>query len=168
MADSAILVQVANAVTQQLTSAPPLTFSESFTPQRSYADWDLPLEQISDELLCDVVPVNNPKSELEERGAVQYLAQVDIVLRRRFKLADQDTGTGRVPLALVDALVKVVEELHEFFCGERMTAFSPEEADRMGTWESTEVLAAYRKDHLRQHRQFTGIVRVTFRVVKPT
>ena len=63
-------------------------------------------------------------------------------------------------------MVKVVEELHEFFCGQRMDAFSVEEADRTATWESTEILAAYRKDHLRQNRQFTGIVRLTFRVVK--
>lgn len=165
MADSAVLVQVANAARQQLAAAPPLTFSQAFTPERSYADWDLPLEQL-DQLLCDVVPVNNPKSELEERGAIQYLAQVDVVLRRKFQAAHQDAGTGRVAIAQVDALVKVVEELHEFFCGERMDSFSVEEANRTATWESTEILAAYRKDHLRQNRQFTGIVRLTFRVVK--
>src|SRR5262245_5543313 len=135
MPEPAVLVQVANAAVQQLTAAPPGTFSETFTPERSYADWDLPLEQVTDQLLCDVVPVNSPKSELEERGAVQYLAQVDVVLRRKFAPPDQESDTGRVTLANVDGHVKVVEELREFFCGERMDAFSVEEADHTGAWE---------------------------------
>jgi hypothetical protein len=41
-------------------------------------------------------------------------------------------------------------------------------ADRLSefdeaVWERTQMLAAFKPSHLRQYRQFTGIVRLTFK-----
>jgi hypothetical protein len=151
-----ILLSVADGVTAMLRAATlrrPLPQAE-----RGYADWMVPLESIT-ELLCDVVPVHNPKTELDERGAIKYSPQVDVVLRQRFALSDQDGATGRVDKAVVDELVALVEQINELFCGERMSAF------KVATWETTDILAAFSKQHLRQHSQFTAVVRIGFSVV---
>ena len=175
----AALVQVADTVTAMLRAAPADTFTQPFAPdypQRSYADWDLPLEEVPPpnlgRLLCDVVPAGaSVKTELEDRGAIKYKVPVDIVLRLKFG----PNIAGRLDVAAVDPYVELVEQIHAYFCGERMalavpddglTPLTTEEEQQSMSWESTDILAAYRKDHLRQYRQFTGIVRVTFSFTK--
>jgi hypothetical protein len=49
-----------------------------------------------------------------------------------------------------------VQEIAEYFV-----------VDRFGdlesiAWQRTQILAAFKPSHLRQHRQFTGIIRLTF------
>jgi hypothetical protein len=151
-----ILLSVADGVTAMLRTAK--LRRQLGQADRSYADWLVPLESIT-ELLCDVVPVHNPKTELDERGAIKYSPQVDVVLRQRFALSDQDVATGRVDKAVVDELVALVEQINELFCGERMCAF------KLATWETTDILAAFSKQHLRQHSQFTAVVRIGFSVI---
>jgi len=148
---TAILVSTADAVLSVLSDN---KFSQEFEPVRSYADWELPLED-SDDLHVDVVPVGSPDMELETRGSIGYTPQVDIVIRKRMAAGQQEPD-GTVILPDVDDLVFLVQEIAEYFV-----------VDRFGdlesiAWQRTQILAAYKPSHLRQHRQFTGIVRLTF------
>ncbi len=154
----AVLVDVAEAVKAELETG---SFTLAITPERSYADWEDELE--SDEagrIRCDVVPVQIARSELDARGELVYMAETDIGIRRRF---DNDAASwthGRVQLGDVDQLCQLVEQIHEFFAennGRRLSTLTG------ATWEASEIRASYVRDHLREWRQFTGIVRVTYR-----
>lgn len=153
----AVAVAVAKAVTSQIDAA---TLSLAFTPERSYADWELALED-ADELHVDVVVVTTElATELSSRGRMKYTVPIDIGVRKRFVTAQQDDDTGRVELAEVDALMLLVEEIHELFASVSLTDYTE------ATWQETKTLVAPLNKHLRENRQFTGIVRVTFRVDK--
>ncbi len=153
-----ILSDAAQAVTDALVTAlAASSFSQDFAVERSYADWELPLDDADKgELRCDVVPVNNPKTELDGRTSLGYTLACDLILRQKLNTPHQDAQTGRITLPTVDDLVGLLLELHEFFC-----------VDRFGNlddyvWEETEIRAAYIAKHLREHRQFTGICRIGF------
>ena len=148
---TAVLVTTADAVLNVLADN---DFSQDFEPQRSYADWDLPLED-SDDLNVDVVPVNAPDFELETRESISYAPQVDIVIRKRLVQEEQEAD-GSLVLSVIDDLVYLVQQIAEFFVTDR---FSEVESI---IWQRTQILAAYKASHLRQHRQFTGIIRLTF------
>ena len=151
-----VLEKVATGVTDALAGG---TFSLPLTAERSYADWELPLDDdAADDLRVDVVPVNNPETELESRGQVNYKVAAEIVVRKKLNVSEQDPTTGRIELAEIDALVALVLEIHQFFLSARLASYDS------ASWDKTEVRAAYIPKHLRQHRQFTGIVRVTFDV----
>ena len=94
---TAILVSTAVAVLGVLSDN---KFSQEFEPVRSYADWELPLED-SDDLHVDVVPVGSPDMELETRGSIGYAPQVDIVIRKRLA-AGQQEADGTLILRLRD------------------------------------------------------------------
>ena len=148
---AAVLVDVADAITTALNGG---SFSESFTAVRSYAEWDEALTDV-DTLRVDVVPVNyTERSQLVSRNAYEYQVETDIGVRKRFAVADQDATTGRIDTAEIDALVLLVEEINEFFIHDALGS--------TGTvWDAVEIRAAYVREHLRNMRQFTGIVRVT-------
>ena len=154
-----VLEKVATGVTSALAGG---AFSQTFTAERSYADWELPLDDAAaDALRVDVVPVNNPETDLETRGQVNYKAAADIVVRKKLNIPEQDPSTGRIAIAQIDALVAFVLEIHQFFLAARLASYDS------AVWDKTEIRAAYIAKHLRQHRQFTGIVRVTFDVARP-
>lgn len=148
----AILVSTADAVLNALADH---RFSQEFEPVRSYADWELPLED-GNELHADVVPVGSPEMELETRGSIGYAPQVDIVIRKRLA-SDQQEVDGTLILPDIDDLVFLVQEIAEYFMADRLVDFTD------AAWERTQMLAAFKPSHLRQYRQFTGIVRLTFK-----
>jgi hypothetical protein len=155
---TAISVAVAQGMLTMLQTA---KLSQDIAPERSYADWDLALED-ADNLHVDVVAVTTEqKSELAVRGpSIQYIIPVDIAIRQRFGSDKQNPDTGRIEVASVDALCQLTEEIHELFMPNRLTDFSD------GVWQETKILACPVLKHLKELRQFTGIVRVSFAVVK--
>jgi hypothetical protein len=157
MADNAILVLAAEAVAHALASAPLLESVEE--PRRSYADWALPLEDAapSGRILLDVVPVAGPEIETATRASLWMFPEVDVVVRYRFGPQERDTS-GRLTLERVDALVEFVEDLAAFFAIDRF-----EGGGQSFTWESTTLRAAYIPALLREHSQFTGVIRLRFR-----
>jgi hypothetical protein len=149
---SAILVSTADAVLNVLADH---RFSQEFAPLRSYADWELPLEDAGD-LRVDVVPAGSPEMELETRGSIGYTPQVDIVVRKRLA-QEQQEADGTLILPEIDDLVLLVQEIAEYFMADRLAEFEG------AAWERTQILAAFKSSHLRQYRQFTGIIRLTFK-----
>ena len=152
-----VLVDVADALVWELKTKP---FSLAFTCERSYADWELPLEETADALRVDVVPVGTLPAELDTREASEYRPACDVVVRKRMTPADYVPETKRLSLAKVDELVRLVEDIHDFLCAERLSKL-PE-----AVWQETKILAAFKPSHLRLHHQFTGIVRVTYAIDK--
>ena len=156
MTDTEVIQKVAEAVAAELVNGP---FSVPFEVERSYADWEWPLDDTDQGgLRVDVVPVNNPATELETRGSVSYKVATDIVIRKKFAANEQEAGTGRIDIAEIDGLVRLVLEINAHFLKGRLDTYSK------AVWDETAIRAAYIGKHLREHRQFTGVVRVTFDV----
>lgn len=153
---TAVLVDTATAVVAALTDG---DYSQEFTPRRSYADWELPLKKVTG-LLCDVVPITAPKTELWENNAIKVEPAADIVFRRRFSVDSQNEETGKIKIEDIDALVALVEEVHASLCASR-----PEEFED-ASCETPQIVMAYSAKHLREFRQFTGIIRVPYTVLK--
>ena len=154
---AAVSVSIAEAVKAMLASA---AISQAIAPERSYADWELALDG-GDALHIDVVAVTTEqKIELSSRGTNRFLVPVDIAVRKRLGPDKQDDDTGRIKVDEVDALCLLVEEIHELFAPHRLTDFDT------GIWQENKILVCPLLAHLKTMRQFTGIVRVTFRVDK--
>lgn len=157
----AVIVATAAAVVTALNAAPASVFAHPFQAERSYADWELPLEESAptDRVLVDVTPVPPLATELASRADIRYAPAVDVIVRRRLN-PNQREADGKLALPEVDSLVLLVEQIHEFFTPARLVAYDA------AAWESTELLRQYVPSHLREHHQFTGQIRLTFTVHK--
>lgn len=134
---------------------------------RSYAEWDLQLSNANDleltdssELHIDVV-IHTTEQELEivSRGKVQFGIPIDIAVRQKLSSTEQDASTGVLNKEEVDRLVKVTQDLSVMFAGQRLATFD------CATWDAekgTKIVVCPMRQHLRELRQFTGIVRVHF------
>ena len=153
---ASVLVQVADAIKTELDGG---SFVRTFGCERNYADWDDALEE-RDELRVDVVPFGHGAPELDSRGSTEYRCQVDVVVRYRFGQPDQNE-IGGIETARIDELVELVEQLHQHLCDPAERRFTNYTA---ATWWSTDVATSYARNHLRELRQFTAILRVTANV----
>lgn len=155
---TAVLVSVADAIKGELET-PDLGIPIS--PERSYAEWDIELQDLGT-LRVDVVPVFSPNvADMGTRGSYRYVAPVDIGIRKRFTRTEYEPSTGKLELSDVDNLVELVEAIHEHFADGHALAAYPS-----ARWQESKIVASYVKKHLRELRQFTGIVRVTYAVHK--
>lgn len=159
---SAVLVEIAEAVNSELATAfAASTLGAGYSaivPKRSYADWDDELKDMGT-LHVDVVPVAYDDSSLNTHASIGYVNSVDIGIRKRFGTANQQSS-GELIVADVDALVLLVEQVSEFFTPRRLTAYDS------ASWRETKIRATYVREHLRQCRQFTGVIRVSFDATK--
>lgn len=160
MAD-AVATTVAKSVLADLEAA---SLSQTITPERSYADWEEPLETAATEesrLLVDVVANTTDQTLVAAtRGSepkIQYIVVVDVAVRCRFGQDKQNSETGRVKIEEVDSLVLLVQEIHELFHLKRTA-----NADGIVWHEPAKVLVNPDREHLRKMKQFTGIVRLSF------
>ena len=146
-----------------LLAAPSPAFSQSFTPVRSYAEWDQELKD-DDNLHVDTVLVTHQiKSKLNTRASIIYSVPIDVGIRQRLGASKQQTSDGRLDPAAIDALLLLTEEINE-----RLIPNGGQELDSdvNAKWKNTEILVAPSKQHLREFRQFTSIIRVLFEVTK--
>lgn len=165
MPDPAVLVQVADAVTALLNTAG--VFSQKFTAKRSYPTWRVPLTKICD-LRVDVVPESHPVSELETRGTADYTCRSIVVVRRKFGQGDRQEETSEgTPVANepIDALVLLVEQIHEYFCSQSERRLENDYGID-ATWQATKIIQTYDRTHLMDNAQFTGAIQVDYRVSK--
>ena len=161
---AALFLDVADAVQAELSARfADSTFGAAFTaivPERSYADWNDELSE-RETLRVDVVPANHLNSGLETRDSVQHDIVVDVGLRKRFATADQETATGRVKLAELDAMVVLLEKIYEHLAVRDLSAVTGNVR-----WMAATIPVTYSRDILRTHRQYLGIVRLTYRATK--
>jgi len=159
----AVSVTVAKFVTSQITAA---TLSQADrTIDRSYADWDLEFKNTdsmalseADKLRIDIAShTTEQAAELSTRGTLKFTAPIDIAVRRKFGSDTLDSATGRIPVAEIDALVLLTQELHVL-----LTKLRTSDA-LAAVWETTQLLSNPITEHLRELRQFTSIIRIGFR-----
>jgi len=160
---SATLVDIAAAIAAELDAA---ALSVEFTPQWSFADWDLELKDL-DTLSVDVVPVNFTE-EQETQGSWLVTCTVDIGVRKRFDARQQVAATGRNARDEISTLVDLLQQIAEFWMPAQPDYSGRKLADiPLATWQETKIKTAHVPRHLREMRQYTGIVQVVYEVEKP-
>lgn len=147
-------VAIAKAVTAALNAH---AFSQSFTAVRSYADWDEELAADDGDLHVDVVvSQTGTEDELATRGSAALSTPIDIGVRRKFGVSQQDDSTGRVEVSEIDALQYLTQELRVFFLGAALTGYAG------AKWKSSNPRLTFNRRHLRENRQYTAIIRLVF------
>lgn len=160
---SAVEVDIAEAIKDELNT---YDFGHSFKADRNYADVSTKLEVI-DELTVHVVPWS-AESNLEDRGELTYTVQTDVLIRKRFGMPAQETGSGEIDATEIDALMELRQKIGEYFTPSQVTSQNGRRlADQPNAvWIETKTMAAYVRPHLRQFRQFTGWLRITYQICR--
>jgi hypothetical protein len=135
------------------------TFTKTFTPQVSY-DAEALLENLAT-LRVDVVPMGSVFAPIS-RTSSSYQFMCDVAVRKKFAATDADTD-GTVKDAEVAALIELLEDLNEYLADPARRIFSS--TYLFAQWAGSEMRWLWIPEHLRQERQYTGIFRVTYRVV---
>lgn len=165
MSQSGVTVTVAKAV--ETLIAAKVQRTDGYLLSRRYATWDLSLTtgnfELSDanKLHIDVVShTTETEVTASTSGSLAYLTVIDVAVRYKFQPSDSSGATGEILTEQIDDLVTLVEEIHLPFFNNTFT-----DNQLAIAWRSTKVLVCPNNDHLRLMRQFTGIVRMTFRSV---
>lgn len=131
------------------------TFSKSFTAAVGYG-LRLKLED-ADTLRIDVAPAGT-KAERDDRGSIKWLNQIDIGVRYRFGTGDQETTTGEIKNASVDAYRYLLQEIVQW-CYENPRPASYSHAVLS---DDIDVRGDVIQKHFDEWNQFTGIIRVVY------
>ncbi len=140
-----LITHVAESVVEELSAA---TFSQPIVVTRSY----LPRVELADLKTLRVTVV--PSSVLvvtASRGQTQRDVSIDVAVQK--KLVNEQNAD-------LDPLLALAEEIAEHFRGNRLDSF-PDAA-----WVKTEFKPIYAPDHIDQHRTFTSVLTLTFRVIQ--
>lgn len=150
--------RVAAAIAAGLSAA---TFSKPITAVVGYG-LRLKLED-ADTLRVDVAPFRST-AERETRGSVQWTHTIDIGVRYRFGLRDQDMGTGQITPESVDEYRCLLQEIvHWCFANSRLADLDLNVDAAMPA--DPEVRADVLAKHFDEWGQFTGLVRVQYMTV---
>jgi hypothetical protein len=167
---SAVPILLADALTTVVNTAQQASQlgTLSFTAVRSYPDWDDDFKDLK-ALEVDVVPVTSAGDlvDLDTVGTINTESAVDICVRKRFEPGDRTTSgakDGRLKKTAVDPLVRLVEQIHELFSGDRDTAVTLS-GGHHANWLEATVRTYCDYARLRQG-VFLGVVRVRYNVSK--
>lgn len=162
--DPATIVQVADALKDEYAR---FDYGETAVVERSYATWGLKMADVTGvdleledaKILHVDFAVHTTAQEVEHaaRQRVAMVSPIDVVIRKKFGLADQEAATGRLQTEEIDRMMALIQALHLHVMAKQLEEFSS------AAWVNTELLAAPVKEHLRDLRQFTAILRLTFR-----
>lgn len=136
------------------------TLSKAFAASVEY-DSELSLEDL-DTLAVTVVPAGITQEPMA-RGSVGYNVQIDIAVRYRFGVTDQDSGTQAVDIGVIGEYGQLLEEIAECVAKpeNRVLQTTPP-----ASLQRNEIRAPWVPQHLHENRQFTAIVRATYFVNK--
>lgn len=179
MAELAVATQIAEQVYNRLYNAQNGELVvDQFDLERSYAEWDLDLTNIDraelrdeEKLFVDVV-AHTTEQQVEANtrgGSVRFTVPIDIAIRRKFGQDKQDPTTGRIAIEHIDQLVLLTQQIYLLFLQQRLSTtnfpYTVWDAEKGGT----SIVVCPIKDHLRNMRQFTSIVRTYLRAdAKPS
>lgn len=153
---SSILHDIADAVKDLLDAA---TLSKAFDVRLAY-DTELQLEDL-DTLSVDLVAAGLTVSS-ESRSSLEYNAVLDIAVRYRFGVAEQETD-GSIAVEEIAEYLELLEEIGEHLAdpdNRQLATTTP------ATWISNEIRFPWVPEHLRNNRQYTGILRATYYAAK--
>lgn len=166
----AAIVAVRKSVVARIESKRLELVTNEFTLEGGYATWDLALSQTDlmemrecDKLRLDVVSHGSLQQiGMSSRTTVQYSVPIDIAIRRKFGQDKQNDDTGLIEVDAIDKLLLLQEQVHLMFTQQRLTD------SQLTVWDGegggTRPLWSPNLEHLRQWRQFSGLIRVFFRV----
>lgn len=136
------------------------SFTKSATPIVSY-DTELPLDE-ANTIRVDVVAAGMT-SESESRISLRYNVLIDVAVRFKFDPSTQIFATGKIGLSHIEGFVDYLEELAEHLAKPANRALT---GKTDATWLRNEIRAPWIPEHIREHRQYTGILRATYYVAK--
>jgi len=148
MSDS-LIVNLADAVVEQINSAPEGTFSETFTAARHYRP-EFELKELS-EVRVSVVPRKIDITNIS-RQANQYDVAIDVAVQKKVNAAD---------LEQLDALMALVEQIADIFRLRRVPL-----PDGSALWGKTENDPVFAPEHLETKQVFTSVLTLTFRIAR--
>lgn len=142
------ITAIADAVVARLNAG---SFSQSFTAERHYQ----PVFDLADleTLRVSVVPRSLAIVGASRRQS-QFDAQIDIGIQKRLTPDPTDDQSE------IDALLDLTEEITDYLRFERL----PEAPEAVWVGVTQEPVVA--AEHLEQHRQFTTILTLTYRVLR--
>ncbi len=156
---ASVLIQVGEALVDTLNA---MNWSGiTFEARLSFANVDdEELTDADDEAVqIDViVPEEFDDVAIDTKATVVRQATFDVVIRRKFRTQDNDAATGEIDLDQVKELIELGEQLSLAATFERMSDAAN------AAWINSDHNPIYRRDHLRQLRQFTGVVAITFEI----
>ena len=137
-----MVTNVAQAVTDVLNGQ---EFSAPFSAERvALPEFDLAGMQ---ELHVTVVP-RQVDSEVLDRGRDAHDVKVDVAVQKK---------VGSIANEEIDPLLALVQEIADFLNRRNLDN---------AVWKKTENNPVYSPEHLREMRQFTSVLTVTYRVVR--
>ena len=136
------------------------TFSVSFDTYQSY-DTELLLED-ADSVRVDVV-AGGMSCVSDSRVSLAYECDVDIALRYRFGVAATVAADGSIDIDDIEDYLDVLEEIGEYLADPDNRSLATKTS---ATWLRNTILMPWVPEHLRTNRQYTGILRATYRVAK--
>jgi hypothetical protein len=145
------VLQIADAVVQELAQAPAGTFVLPFTPQRRV----LPvfdLEQLKD-LHVTVVP-RAVEISAATRSLSQHDVQVDVGVQARIPVGQKDLDAELSPL------LGLVEQISTWLRRRPLTNLP------WAAWTSTANDPIYAPEHLNDQRVFTSVLTLTYRLLQ--
>lgn len=147
MAETAKIIEIAEAVKDALNAAPSGTFNLTFEAERGY----VPVYELPDLQTLKVTVIHKSLLEMPadgSRGKASHHYQVDIGIQK--KCAD-------LAVAEFDALTLFVEQIADYLRAKRMA---------QAAWISTENDPVFIPEHIEEYRQFTSVLTVTYRGVR--
>ena len=142
-----VITDIADAVVAELNNAPEGTFGQAFTAQRlNLPEFDLKDMQ---DLHVTVVP-KGVEIAAASRANSQYDWQIDVAVQKKLASADQSEQDG---------LIALVEEIATFLARRPLSAFPA------AVWVRAELPTLYSPEHLRELRQFTSVLTLTYRTI---
>ena len=150
---TATLVSTAEAIKDFLNGQ---SFSMKFDACRSYADWKATLEGEDEKLHVDVIVVRHDDVELVDKTTIAYDNAIQVAVRRKF--GQSELVNKRVRIESVDQHVELLEEVNKALCGGRITGFED------AIWTKSVIEASYVPAHLKDAKQYTGLIRFTYKV----
>lgn len=132
-------------------------FSQDFEPSETF-DATLLLEDM-DTLHVDVVPVGSDP-DWESRGWVAWDNVLHVAIRKRFGEDDQDAATGAVRNRHIHELLLLEQEIlmYLFSKAKTLRGYSAAQMNLR-----PEVQEKWDPDGIRNHRQFTSIIRLSYK-----
>ena len=156
------LVNVAQGVTDDLNNNQD-KFTLPFCAVRSYADWEIPLENADPgKIYCDVVPVTFVAADREARAFIAYETPVEVVFR--VQVDPQWRGSSdRIPVKHLDPYQTFVEGVYEFMMAPRALVAYPAAACIAQAWvTSYGRVDGATESILRLQNQWTSAFRLTY------
>jgi len=141
----AVVNTIGDAVVTKLNAG---TFTQSFTAVRKYA----PMFRLRDMDTLHVTVVSSSESvEQSDRTTRKHDYTIDIGIQKRF---------SSDALTTLDPLLDLVQEISDEFTGATLTGYTS------ATWTRTTVDPIFAPDHMSKFRQFTSVVRLSYRVFR--